>query len=90
MKITMQTLLALGFVGAMTLSTTPATKAQGVSIYGPGYEVDVGSTRRYDRRYYRDYENSYGYAPRRQYYGNGMFRDSSGGVRRALQFVSRA
>jgi hypothetical protein len=60
MKIVIQTLLAAGFVGAMAISTPTSTKAQGVSIYGPGYEVDVGA-----RRYpygYRGY-NAYGYNP---------------------------
>jgi hypothetical protein len=66
MRTIMQALLALGFVGAMTVTTPATTKAQGVSIYGPGVEVDVGARRypyrSYDRdRYYRDYNNSYGY-----------------------------
>ena len=63
MRAITQALLALGFVGAIAVCTPATTKAQGVSIYGPGYEVDIGA-RRYPypyRRYYRDYDNSYGY-----------------------------
>ncbi len=59
-----QALLALGFVGAMAVSTPVTTKAQGIYFSGPGLGVEIGNRPdryRYTRRYYRDYDNSYAY-----------------------------
>ena len=65
MRTMTQALLALGFVGAMAIGTPVPTKAQG--IYLPGVGVEIGTPdRRYDRRYYRDYDNSYAYDRRYQ------------------------
>ena len=67
MRTMAQALLALGFVGAMAVSTPATTMAQGAYIYGPGVSVEVGPDRyRYNRRYYREYDNSYGYDRRYQ------------------------
>lgn len=60
MRAIAQALLALGFVGAIAVSTPATTKAQGVSIYGPGYDVEFGVRRYPHRRYYRGY-NAYDY-----------------------------
>ena len=65
MRTITQALLALGFVGAMTVSTAVPTMAQ--YIYGPGVSVEIGPNRdRYDRRYSRDYDRSYAYDRRYQ------------------------
>ena len=67
-------MLALGFVGAMAIGTPATTKAQGVSIYGPGYEVDIGNRpypyryRHRDYRYYNEPYASYYYPPNRYRY----------------------
>src|SRR5476651_1085 len=86
MRTMTQALLALGFVGAMAVGiptmTVTTAKAQGVSIYGPGYEVDIGSRPYYrDRRYYRDYNNSYGaYGGHYPGRGSSIYRDGGGNV----------
>jgi hypothetical protein len=64
MKITAQTLFALGFIGAIAVSIPAPVKAQGVSIYGPGVEVDIGARRYPYRSYNRGYD-AYGYYPYR-------------------------
>jgi hypothetical protein len=59
MKTITQTLLALGFVGAMAIGTTASTKAQSIGFYGPGVGVEI-VTRPYehrDRRWDRRYDN---------------------------------
>ena len=81
MKTIVQTLLALSFVGAAAVSTPTSTQAQGVSIYGPGYEVDIGA-RRYPPYNYRRGYDAYGYYPSpyygRQNYGSGIYRGRDG------------
>ena len=62
--------LALGFVGAMSASAFEPAKAQGVYYSGPGVNVQVGDPDwryRHHRRYYRDYDRSYAYAPGPRY-----------------------
>jgi hypothetical protein len=62
--------LGLGFVGAMAASAFAPAKAQGVYFSGPGVEVQVGDPEwryRYHRRYYRDHEGAYAYAPAPRY-----------------------
>ncbi len=71
MKTVTHALLALGFVGAMAVSTPVTTRAQGVHIYGPGFAVDVGH-RAYPyrhHRYNRHYDDGYSsnYYPRHRY-----------------------
>jgi hypothetical protein len=59
-------LLALGFVGAMSLGTTNTTQAQGVYLSGPGVDVRVGDPYwRHHHRYYRHryYDGPYAYSP---------------------------
>jgi hypothetical protein len=75
MKTIMQTLFAAGLVATAMIGAPAGSNAQGVSIYGPNFEVDVGNTRYPNRRYYRDpyyrdYYNSYGaYSGPYRYYG---------------------
>jgi len=62
--------LALGFVGAMSASAFEPAKAQGVYYSGPGVNVQVGDPDwRYphQRRYYRNYDGPYAYAPDPRY-----------------------
>ncbi len=62
--------LALGFIGAMAASAFAPAKAQGVYYSGPGVEVQVGDPNwryRHHRRYYRDYDGPYAYAPAPRY-----------------------
>jgi len=62
--------LALGFVGAMSASALEPAKAQGVYYSGPGINVQVGDPDwryRNHRRYYRDYDGPYAYAPAPRY-----------------------
>lgn len=64
---TIQTLLALGFVGAMTVSAPVTTKAQNIGFYGPGVGIEIITRPNYHRhsRYDRYYDNqAYAY----QYY----------------------
>ena len=56
MRIKANTLIALGFVGAMALSVPSAARAQGFHFEGPGIEFGVG------RPWYRDHYH-------RPYYG---------------------
>jgi hypothetical protein len=65
--------LGLGFVGAMAASAFAPAKAQGVYFSGPGVEVQVGDPEwryRHHRRYYRDYDGYYAYAPAPRYRSN--------------------
>ena len=77
MRTMTQALLALGFVGAMAVSTPVTTKAQGIYFSGSSVGVGIGNRPdryRYTRRYYRDYENSYAYDRRpysQRYYNSG-------------------
>src|SRR5437764_14901541 len=47
-----RSLVALGFVGAITMAMPAPTLAQGVHIEGPGVGIDVGRPG-YRERYYR-------------------------------------
>jgi hypothetical protein len=62
MRVLTQSVLALGFVGAVAIGIPTTTKAQGVSIYGPNVEVDIGARRYPYRRYYNPYD-AYAYQP---------------------------
>ena len=78
MRMMTSAVLALGFIGAIAAGSSTATKAQGVSIYGPGVEVDIGRTRpgcgpyaywngyRCVSRYSGPRYDAYGYYPRYQ------------------------
>ncbi|MGC1981050.1 MAG: hypothetical protein WA711_10020 [Pseudolabrys sp.] len=58
--------LGLGFIGVMAASAFAPAKAQGVYFSGPGVAVQVGDPEwryRHHRRYYRDYDGPYAYAP---------------------------
>ena len=66
MRMITKAALALGFVGAMSASAFEPAKAQGVYLSGPGVNVQVGDPYRH-RRYYRDYDRSYAYAPGARY-----------------------
>lgn len=93
MRTITQAMLALGFVGAMAVSTPATTKAQGVSIYGPGVEVDIGTRRGCGPdRYWNGYRcvgsgyygpgtygyGSYGRYDTRQNLGSGIYRGPNG------------
>ena len=70
MRMITKAALALGFVGAMSASAFEPAKAQGVYLSGPGVNVQVGDPDwryRHHRRYYRDYDRSYAYAPGPRY-----------------------
>lgn len=60
-----KTLLALGFVGAMTVGTATPSLAQGVYFEGPGVEVGVG--RPWYRHHYYDGPYAY-YGPHHRYW----------------------
>jgi hypothetical protein len=62
--------LVLGFVGAMSASAFERAQAQGVYYSGPGINVQVGEPDwryREHRRYYRNYDGPYAYAPAPRY-----------------------
>jgi len=62
MRVITTAMIALGFAGAIAVSNPTQTKAQGVTIYGPGVEVDIGQRRYPYRRHYNDgyrYNNGY-------------------------------
>ena len=66
MRMITKAALALGFIGAMSASAFEPAKAQGAYFSGPGVEVQVGDPGwryRHQRRYYRDYDGPYAYAP---------------------------
>lgn len=70
MRTITKAVLALGFVGAMSASAFEPAKAQGVYYSGPGVNVQVGDPDwRYphQRRYYRNYDGPYAYAPDPRY-----------------------
>jgi len=66
MRMITKAALALGLVCAMSASAFEPAKAQGAYFSGPGVEVQVGDPGwryRNHRRYYRDYDGPYAYAP---------------------------
>jgi hypothetical protein len=66
MRILANTLIALGFVGAIAFSVPSTTQAQGFRFEGPGIEFGVGRPYR-DRYYHRHYDYGGPYA----YYRHG-------------------
>jgi hypothetical protein len=79
MKTITQALLALGFVGAMAIGSQVPASAQGVYFSSPGVSVEVGTRSdryRYNRRYYRNYDNSYAYG--RQPYSYRYYNNQNG------------
>ena len=95
MRTMTQAMLALGFVGAMAVSTPDAAKAQQINFSGPGRGVEVEIGNRPDRyqnyrRYHRDFDNYYAFdrLPRTQRYYNDGYGYSVGygdsGYRRAF------
>jgi hypothetical protein len=66
MRTVIKAALALGFVGAMAISASAPSRAQGAYVSGPGVDVRVGdSDWRYRHRYrhYHRYGGDYAYAP---------------------------
>ena len=72
MRTLTKTMIALGFVGALTLGGASPTLAQGFYFQGPGVEFGIGRPA-YRDRYYRYYDaEPYAYYGR-PYYGRGPY-----------------
>ncbi len=93
MRTITHALLALGFVGAMAVSTPIPAKAQQVNLSGTGVEMEIVTQPDRDqnyRRYRRDFGNYFAFdrRPHTQRYYNDGFGYSTAytypGVRRAF------